>query len=127
MRNAATYVLLLAGALAAQDRPAASQAPDARRDPFVDPFRRSGPPPETARPRGLAGIAVGELTLRGLVSIDGAYVAVLESDNGSSHLLRGGELLFDGSVGSVSAGGVVIVRDGQDAVHLMLRPAHEER
>ncbi len=108
--------------------------PDGRRDPFVNPLRRSASP-ETARPRGLAGVAVDELTLRGLVSVDGAYVAVLESGDGRSHLLRGGETLFDGSVRSVTAGGVVIVRDGRGVpargggrtVHLTLRPAEEDR
>ena len=62
------------------------------------------------RPRGLAGIDVDALTLQGLVRIGGSYVAVLESGNGRSHLLRGGERLFDGSVRSVTADGVVIVR-----------------
>ena len=101
-----------------------------RRDPFASPFRRGGPPAETARPRGLAGIAVDELTLRGLVRIAGAYVAVLESGDGRTYLLRGGETLFDGSVRSVTAGGVAIVRRGRGgpagAVRLALRAAAEE-
>ena len=148
--------LLLAGALAAAERPAAGQTAGARpapppaaaggeamrshggrpsasgerRDPFASPFRRGGPPAEKARPRGLAGIAVDELTLRGLVRVAGAYVAVLESGNGRTHLLRGGETLFDGSVRSVTAGGVVIVRHDRGgpagAVRLALRAAEEE-
>ena len=101
-----------------------------RRDPFANPFRRGDPPAEKARPRGLAGIAVDELTLRGLVRIAGAYVAVLESGDGRTHLLRGGETLFDGSVRSVTAGGVAIVRRGRGgpagAVRLALRAATEE-
>lgn len=154
--NRTTCALLLAVALAAAERPAAGQTaggrpapppaeaggaalrsqggrPSAsadRRDPFASPFRRSGPPAEMARPRGLAGVAVDELTLRGLVRIAGAYVAVLESGNGRTHLLRGGETLFDGSVRSVTAGGVAIVRHGRGgpagAVRLALRAAAEE-
>ena len=151
MRLAATYALLLAGMLAGQDRPAATQARGARpgaseapggnadlpngprpydsggrRDPFVRPSPRGRPAPAvTARPRGLAGIAVDELTLRGLVRLDGAYLAVLETEDGRSHLLRGGEELLDGYVQSVAAGGVVIVVDGgrgaAHAVRLTLR------
>ena len=147
--------LLLAGALTAAERPAVGQtagvrpvppaaaggaamrshggrlsASEERRDPFANPFRRGDPPAEKARPRGLAGIAVDELTLRGLVRIAGAYVAVLESGDGRTHLLRGGETLFDGSVRSVAAGGVAIVRRGRGgpagAVRLALRAAAEE-
>ena len=146
---------LLAATLAAEGRPAGAQvsgvsaeppaaagggaAPspgaraydsDGRRDPFVNPFRRRAPRPEAARPPGLAGIAVDDLTLRGLVRIDGAYVAVLEYGNGRSHLFRGGERLFDGSVRAVSAGGVIVHRDRGGAsgstVHLKLSTANDE-
>lgn len=136
-RRQAALALLLAGALTGGARPAAGQtvadtgaalpaaavdgnAPPAagvtrsgsegRRDPFVRPFLDRGAPAERARPRGLAGMDVDELTLQGLVRIGGSYVAVLESGEGRSHLVRGGETLFDGSVRSVTARGVVIVR-----------------
>ena len=79
----------------------------------------------------LAGIAVDELTLRGLVLLDGEHLAVLETEDGRSHLFRGGEELFDGYVESVAAGGVVIVVDGRlgsaHAVRRMLRPSREGR
>lgn len=129
MRRAAP-ALLLAGALAAGARPAAAQD-GAGRDPFADPFRRSAAPEKTARPRGLAGVDVDALTLRGLVRVRGAWVAVLESAGGRSHLLRGGERLFDGTVRSVSAEGVEIVRRGRGgaagrAVRLRLGAAEAE-
>lgn len=122
-------VLLSAGMLAALEPPVVAQA----RDPFVSPFRPSDAQAETARPRGLAGIAIEELILLGLVRLGGAYVAVLESSNGRSHLVRGGERLFDGAVRSVTAGGVVIARDrgrgdraGERTVQLTLRPPDEK-
>lgn len=147
-RRKATPALLLAGVLAGGARPAVGQAADtgvallparmddgvmqpegvrradmeARRDPFLSPFRDSDAPAERARPRGLAGIGVDELTLRGLVRIGGDYMAVLESGNGRSHVLRGGETLFDGSVRSVTAAGVVILRRGRDGT-----PGPDER
>ena len=156
MSCATTRLLLLAVALAAQGRPVVAQAPEApgraseaaasgrgsatgagssraggRRDPFANPSRRRAPAPETARPPGLAGIAVDELTLRGIVLLAGAHLAVVETGNGRSHLLRGGERLFDGCVQSVAAGGVVIVQDGRRgaarAVRLVLGPSGEER
>ena len=139
MGRAAVRVLLLTALLAAEDGPAAGQAARVResapavagddtvrphragpseraRDPFVDPFRRKQQAAATARPRGRAGIAVGELALRGLVLTGGAYLAVLESDRGRILLLRGGETLFDGYVRSVTAAGVTFVlHDAGDA------------
>lgn len=158
MRRAAVRVLLLTAVLAADDGPAAAQSAGVRessapavagdetvrphgaglseraRDPFVDPFRRKQQAAATARPRGRAGIAVGELALRGLVLTGGAYLAVLESDRGRILLLRGGETLFDGYVRSVTAAGVTFVlHDAGDAgdatgrtLRLMLGAAADE-
>ena len=158
MRRKATPALLLAGVLAGGARPAVWQAgadmgaalpptagdgrailpadvprsdSERRRDPFVRLFGRSDAPAEGKRPPGLAGIGVDELTLQGVVGIGGNYIAVLESGDGRSYLLRGGETLFDGTVRSVTAEGVVIVRrervgtPGPDErnVHLTLRAA----
>ena len=105
-----------------------------RRDPFVSSFWRNRPAPQTVRPRGLAGIDIDQLTLRGLVRFAGAYVAVMESAEGRSYLLRGGEALYDGSVRSVTAAGVLIVRHDSGAttgatersVRLTLGTATEE-
>lgn len=158
MMHAATHALLFAAFLAGQERASASHGRDTRPDTTsespgqdADPSNRarsydSGgrrdpflpPPPRTrpdrfvgARPRGLAGIAVEEMTLRGLVRLGGKYLAMLETEHGRSHVVRGGEELFDGYVQSVAAGGVVIVLDGPRgaarAVRLTLRPSRGER
>lgn len=157
MMRAATRALLLAGILFGPDR-AATQTHDARpgteseasggevegpnapqsyvsrgrRDPFLRPSPRGRPNPVVAaRPRGLAGIAVEEVILRGLVRLGDARFAILETDRGRSHAIREGEELFDGYVQSVTAGGVVIVADGPGgaarAVRLTLRSSSGER
>lgn len=130
MRRMAAPALLLAAALAGGARPADGQDAGSR-DPFADPFRGSAAPEKTVRPRGLAGVDVDALTLHGLVRIGGGYVAVVESADGRSHLLRGGERLFDGTVRSVTAEGVEIVRRGRGgadgrAVRLRLGAAETE-
>lgn len=112
MKRTAAPALLLAAALAGGARAADGQDAE-RRDPFADPFRSSAAPETPARPRGLAGVDVDALTLHGLVRIGGGYVAVVESADGRSHVLRGGERLFDGAVRSVTAEGVEIVRSGR--------------
>ena len=151
MRRATTRALLVAGILFGADRAAATQACDAcpgaqsetsgggvegpnavHRDPFLRPSPHGRPNPVVAaRPRGLAGIAVDEVILRGLVRLDDARFAILETGEGRSHAIREGAELFDGYVQSVSAGGVVIVVDGPGgaarAVRLTLRSSNGER
>ncbi len=139
MMQAATHALLFAGFLVGQEPASAAQGRDTRpdgtsessgedadlsnralsddsggrRDPFLAPSARGRPDRFVgARPRGLAGIAVEEMTLRGLVRLGDEYLAMLETEHGRSHVVRGGEELFDGYVQSVAAGGVVIVVDG---------------
>lgn len=151
MMRATTRALLVAGILFGSDPAAATQIRDVRpgaeseasggdledpnathRDPFLRPSPGGRPNPVVAaRPRGLAGIAVDEVTLRGLVRLDDACFAILEAGQGRSHAIREGAELLDGYVQSVSAGGVVIVVDGPGgaarAVRLTLRSSSEER
>ncbi|MDE2906969.1 MAG: hypothetical protein OXQ28_12915 [Acidobacteriota bacterium] len=157
MMHAAMHALLFAGFLVGQERALAAQGRDirpdgtsessgedadlsnralsydsgGRRDPFLAPPARGRPDRFVgARPRGLAGIAVEEMTLRGLVRLGDEYLAMLETEHGRSHVVRGGEELFDGYVQSVAAGGVVIVVDGPRgaarAVRLTLRSSRGE-
>ena len=81
--------------------------------PPADPFSRMSPPEAApaaaARPPGLPGLRVGELTLQGLVRGAGRPLAVVAAPDGETHLLRGGERLLDGVVKAVHAGGVVFV------------------
>ena len=158
MMHAATHALLLAGFVAGQEPASATQGRDGRpdtvsespgedadlsnparsydsggrRDPFLVPSPRGRPDPFVgARPPGLAGIAVDDMTLRGLVRLGEKHLAMLETDHGRSHVVRGGEELFDDYVQSVTSGGVVIVVDGPRgaarAVRLTLRPSRGER
>ncbi len=80
---------------------AALYDPGGRRDPFL-PLPSAGPAPNR-RPRGLAGMAAGELVLRGIVVAGGQRTAVLEATGGRSWLVRGGERLLDGVIGSIDA------------------------
>lgn len=88
--------------------PAAPPDPEARRDPFAGlSARAAGASPAGPRPRGLAGMRVGELVLRGLVLAGGRRFAVLEGPGRRTYFLRGGERLLDGSVQTVTDDAVV--------------------
>ena len=85
-----------------------------RRDPFVSVLGQDHAvdgAPRIERPPGLAGLAIDELTLRGLVRSRGEYLAVMETPTDTTYFLRGDERLYDGTVLNVSDAGVVFLQD----------------
>ena len=87
-----------------------------RRDPFVGPRPDgSGRREPVDRPRGLAGVRVGELALRGLVFAGGRHLGVLEAPDERTYIVRGAERLLDGVVQAVTRDGVVFEEAARDA------------
>lgn len=101
---------------------ASTYDPAGRRDPFSPPPAVAQPATPGERPAGLAGIAAGELSLRGIVVMSGAALAVLESPGGRSWPVRGGERLLDGAVGPIGPDVVDIqAAEGAPATGMPLR------
>ena len=94
------------------DRGAPNTAPD-EAETHADPFAPLSPGDDRlgieTRAPGLPGLRVGELTLQGLVRSAGRPLAVVAAPGGEIYILRGGELLLDGSVAAVNADGVVFL------------------
>jgi Tfp pilus assembly protein PilP len=93
-------------------------SPEGRRDPFVNLLRRgsgvdlatsSGP-----RPTGLKGLGTGEVTLKGTMASQGAYVAILQGSDSRTYVVRTGEKLFDGTVRTITADSMVILQQVND-------------
>jgi Tfp pilus assembly protein PilP len=111
-----------------------SYEPGGRRDPFVSLAGGASEQRGTAiRPPGLAGVAVGELALRGIVQNQGAFAAMIQAPDKKSYLIRSGDRLFDATVKAVVADAVVFVQEVTDPLSLVkqreirkpLRPAEE--
>lgn len=92
--------------------------PEGRRDPFVNLLRRgsgvdlsatSGP-----RPAGLKGLGTGEVTLKGTMASQGAYVAILQGSDSRTYVVHPGEKLFDGTVRTITADSMVILQQVND-------------
>ena len=91
--------------------------PEGRRDPFVNLLRRgtgldqgnTGP-----RPSGLKGLGAGEVTLKGTMASQGAYVAILQGSDARTYVVHQGEKLFDGTVRSINADSLVILQQVND-------------
>jgi Tfp pilus assembly protein PilP len=99
----------------ASNEPYAYQS-DGRRDPFVNALNSGSVDPRTPgqRPEGLAGVAVNEIAIRGLVLINGARVAMVQGPDGRNYNVHQGDKLLDGVVKSIVPEGLVIVQDVND-------------
>jgi Tfp pilus assembly protein PilP len=95
-----------------------SYNPEGRRDPFVNLLRRgSGVDQQVAtgpRPAGLKGLNTGEVTLKGTMASQGAYVAILQGSDAHTYVVHQGEKLFDGTVRSITADSLVILQQVND-------------
>ncbi len=96
--------------------------PDGRRDPFVSLINRGsdarGSVPSGARPEGLAGIAVEELAVRGILQTRGGWIAMIAAPSGRSYTIKPGDRLLDGSVRAINAQAVVLMQEVNDPLSL---------
>jgi hypothetical protein len=104
-----------------------------RRDPFtslVAPKRTASP--QTAATRspksGLAGVALADVTVRGITKTGTTMLAILEAPNKQSFIAHAKDRLLDGFIESIDAGGVVFADEatpGGRSTHMRktLRPA----
>jgi len=78
-----------------------SYDPAGRRDPFRSLLVRAENRGRGARPPGIAGIAIDDITVQGIWRTRAGYVAQIRATDNKSYLLRPGDLLYDGEVTSV--------------------------
>ena len=92
--------------------------PDGRRDPFVSLLRRGTGVDTVAhtgpRPAGIKGLGTGEVTLKGTMASQGAYVAILQGADARTYVVHPGQKLFDGTVRSITADSLVILQQVND-------------
>ncbi|ODS56087.1 MAG: hypothetical protein ABS36_06585 [Acidobacteria bacterium SCN 69-37] len=106
-----------------------------RRDPFASlvTAKRTGSGAEGARPRpaGLAGVALADVLVRGVVRNGDTMLAILEGPNRQSFVSHVNDQLLDATVSRIDANGVIFaerVERGVAPNHLRksLRPSGEE-
>jgi hypothetical protein len=76
--------------------------PAGRRDPFRSLLVRAENRGRGARPPGIAGIAIDDITVQGIWKTRSGYVAQIRATDNKSYLLRPGDLLYDGEVTGVA-------------------------
>jgi type IV pilus assembly protein PilP len=93
--------------------------PEGRRDPFVNLVLRGvDSAPTGKRIAGLAGLGTAEVSLRGTLRSQGAFVGILEGADNKTYIVRAGDRLADGSIRTITADSMVIVQQVTDPLSL---------
>lgn len=93
---------------------------EGRRDPFLSLLGRGADPrTPTARPSGVAGLLIADVTVKGIVRDKDGYIAMVQGTEGKTFIVRPGDRLFDGSVKSIVADKVVFSQDVNDPLSLV--------
>jgi len=123
----------VAAPLAAQNAPAGQKAPapaekpappqaekppepftyqtDGRRDPFLNLLGTgSEPRPVGRRSDGLAGLALGEITVRGIMQSRDALVAMVAGPDNKTYIVHQGDRLLDGQIKTITHDGLVVLQ-----------------
>jgi Tfp pilus assembly protein PilP len=93
--------------------------PEGRRDPFVSLLRRGfdarNTGPKTA---GLGGLGTAEVSLRGVLTSEGAFVGILQGADSKNYIVRVGDRLSDGTIRSITKDSMVILQQVNDPLSL---------
>jgi Tfp pilus assembly protein PilP len=85
--------------------------PDGRRDPFLNLLGTGQEPrPVGRRPDGPAGLALGEITVRGIMQSRDALVAMIAGPDNKTYIVHQGDRLLDGQIKSITHDGLVVMQ-----------------
>jgi hypothetical protein len=110
------------GASGAPAGPGYSYDPAGRRDPFVSLLGRGGdvPAPGAVRAQGLAGMLIGEVTVKGVMkTAKGDFVALLQAPDNHTYIAHSGDKVMDGAVKMITSAEVVFTQDVNDPLSLV--------
>jgi Tfp pilus assembly protein PilP len=100
--------------------PGYAYQPDGRRDPFISLLGRGdATTPQAARPAGLGGLLIGEVTVKGVLRDRSGFMAMLQAPDNKTYIVRVGDKLLDGSVKSISHEQVIFSQNVNDPLSLV--------
>jgi Tfp pilus assembly protein PilP len=84
---------------------------DGRRDPFLN-LLGTGPEPRPVgrRSDGLAGLALAEITVRGIMQSRDALVAMIAGPDNKTYIVHPGDRLLDGQIKTITHDGLVVLQ-----------------
>jgi Tfp pilus assembly protein PilP len=94
---------------------------DGRRDPFLNLIGIGTEGKVTSRKggEGPAGLAVSEISVRGIMQSRGALVAMIQGPDNKTYIVHQGDKLLDGTIKSVTPQGLVFVQEVNDPLSLI--------
>jgi Tfp pilus assembly protein PilP len=94
--------------------------PDARRDPFVSLIGKGDDPKsQGARPPGIPGLLINEVSVKGIVRNSAGFVALIQGPDNKTYVVKPGDRLMDGSVKAIIQDAVVFSQDVNDPLSLV--------
>jgi type IV pilus assembly protein PilP len=98
-----------------------SYDPSGRRDPFVSLLLggTSTRPTGATRPAGLPGLLIGEVSVKGVLTSKGNFVAILQAADSKTYLAHMGDKVMDGAVKSITQDAVVFSQEVNDPLSLV--------
>jgi type IV pilus assembly protein PilP len=101
-------------------KPGYAYDPAGRRDPFVSLLGRGeGSQQQAARPSGVSGLLIGEITVKGVLRDKSGFLAMLRAPDNKTYTVRVGDRLLDGSVKSINQDKVIFSQDVNDPLSLV--------
>ncbi len=99
--------------------PPFTYAPDGRRDPFVSLLGRGNDPKTGARPSGVPGLLINEISIKGILKDRAGFVAMIQGPDNKTYVIKAGDRLLDGTVKSIVLDAVVFSQDVNDPLSLV--------
>jgi Tfp pilus assembly protein PilP len=92
--------------------------PAGRRDPFLTLIGPSNDL-KSKKGEGASGMAVGELTVRGVLESRGRLVAMVKGPDNKTYIVHQGDRLLDGAIKSITPQGLVIEQEVNDPLSVV--------
>jgi Tfp pilus assembly protein PilP len=91
-----------------------------RRDPFVNLLGTGTEPRQgSRRGEGPPGLAVAEISVRGILQSKGSLVAMIQGPDNKTYLVHQGDKFLDGTLKTITPQGLVIVQEVNDPLSLV--------
>ena len=93
---------------------------EGRRDPFMNLIGAGTEGKTTSRRgEGPTSLAVGEISVRGIMQSRGALVAMIQGPDKKTYIVHQGDKLLDGTIKSITPQGLVVVQEVNDPLSLI--------
>jgi len=93
---------------------------EGRRDPFQTLIGAgNGAAATSRRGEGATGLAVGEISVRGIMQSRGSLVAMIMGPDNRTYIVHQGDKLLDGTIKTITPQGLIVVQEVNDPLSLV--------